>query len=283
MSRIGEYAKKTGLPLVVACGKGIEGEGILHSISRNQATVRYDGFDQTYKLPDEMDDFCIVDKSLDDKMRGAFQKFVIIAGLRWENERYGQHLCTRHIRELTSDARHTMKKEFPIRSRYVSRYEGEEKVSTHGFFGEHAADISFEDERDFVVALAYLATPGKCSVVADVPPNHYEEFDKMFPHVSYNHNESHKGCPCQFSIQFHGDLNDIPPGLASETIPSDESRIIRSAFVYDLVEHRGFVFGAEQDTDAIRNKIPEHYRDIFDEYLERFKRGLENSEEEMSR
>lgn len=282
MSRISEYAKKQGLPLVVACGQGIEGDGILHSISQSRAVVRYDGFDKEYKLPEEMDDFCLVDGYLDEKMRSAFQRFVEVGGLRWENENYGKYLCTRHIKSIDTDARCALKKEFPIKSRFLSRYQGEEKSLSCGFFGEYAGDIAFADERDFVVALAYLASPGKCSLVADVPPNHYSEFEALFPHTSYGHIESHNGGNCQFSILFHGNLSDMPAALSENTLPSASDRIIRSAFTYDLVEHRGFVFGNTQDVEEIRRRILEHYRDIFDEALSSFQKQKQKDSEEIA-
>lgn len=281
MSRISEYAKEHKLPLVVACGKGVEGDGILMAISKSKAKVRYDGFDMTYKIPDEMDDFVIVNKSLDDRMRSAFREYDDYGGMKFVNENYGKYLTNNHIKDLTPEAKEAVKKEFPIRSKYVSRFQGESKVVSHGFFGEHAGDISFPDERDFVVALAYLSTPGKCTLVADVPPNHYEDFEALFPNVSYGHIESHNGGTCQFTLLFHGDLSDRPYSLAGEVMPSDDNRIIRSAFTYDLVENRGFVFGAEQDLGAIKATIPEEYRGIFDEMVERFSYGeVQLSEEE---
>lgn len=284
MSKISEYAKEHRLPLVVACGGGIEGEGILYQISKSQAKVRYDGFDKKYNLPDDLDMFVLVDNYYDEKMRNAYKPYLPSkkGGMEWPNENYGNYLKTKDIRALSDDnVISTIKQEFPIRQRKVSRYEGEQKIFTHDLFGMGAGDIDFDDARDFVVALAYLATPNRCSLIADVPPNHYAEFDEKFPYAHYGHTKSHEGSSCQFTIAVH-DTTDIPLSLSNEVMPSDveklggdESvRIIRSAFCYDLVDCRGFVFGNEQDVEAIRNKVPEGLRDIFDEYYEEFSKEI---------
>lgn len=282
MSKISDFAKQYKLPLVIPCHTDIEGDGILIAITKNQARVRYDGFEKKYKLPEEIDHFVLVDQYLDRKMRNAYQEYV-----RWEgslmlpNETYGVYLKTKDL-DIDSDILVKIKQEFPIKQRTISRYKDENKVFSHGLFGIGAGDIDFADERDFVVALAYLSIPGNCSLIADVPPQHYEEFSERFPYAHFGHISNTQRNSCQFTIRFT-DATNMPISLANEVMPSDTEkigekesvRIIRTAFCYDLIDNRGFVFGNEQDVEAIREKIPNHLKDIFDSYYNEFSKEMD--------
>lgn len=318
-----DYAREKELPLANIFGKGAEGFGVLIKLTKKEARFRMEsGIDVIFNLNDaeERDLFVMVDQKLEDRMKIPFDEgwgdksghYVTLERDRQEGI-FKSNQCKKipgfstkckdvnnlifntyfSKKEPISDeiwdefkSLYPKKRENSKFKKY-NRYGENVKVATHSFFGSGAQDIEIPKPEDFVVALAYLSSPGKVSFIADVPPNHEEEFTKLYPYAHFGHTKSHNGGSCQFTMAIHGS-KDMPTGLHADVMPNDQSkigndesiRIIRSAFTYDLIENRGFMFGKKQDPYEILNRIPDEYKDIYKEHYEHFS-GIDLDKDEL--
>lgn len=289
-----EYARKVDAPLANVYGKGVEGLGVLIDITSSQVKFRMEtGVEVSLDLRkiDERESFVMISQYLEDKIKLPFNGgYGDINGHYIDSDRrsevktqYFQQGCDRKCTRdnipflKNKDKLVEFKELFPkvrdkAKFKKYSRYGEEIKTPIYEFFGAGAMDIKMDRPEDFVDALAYISAPGNTSIIADVPPNHEENFVKLYPYAHFGHTVSHNGGTCQFTIAIHGSKN-LPHCLHYDVMPSDQFkigsdesiRIIRSAFTYDLVENRGFQFGKEQDANEILSHIPEQYKDYFKE------------------
>lgn len=294
-----EYARENNAPLANVYGKGVEGLGVLIDITSSQVKFRMEtGVEVSFDLRriDERESFVMISQSLEDRIKLPFNGgygdkdgHYIDSDRRSEvktqyfQEGYDKK-CTRDKIPFLKDRDklEKFKELFPkvrdkAKFKKYSRYGEEIKTPINDFFGVGAQDIEINRPEDFVEALAYLSSPGRASIIADVPPNHEENFVKLYPYAHFGHTTSHNGGSCQFTIAIHGS-KDLPLCLHHDVMPSDEYkigneesiRIIRSAFTYDLVENRGFQFGTEQDPEEILSHIPNKYQELYKEYYQHY-------------
>ena len=289
-----EYARENDAPLANVYGKGVEGLGVLIDITPTQVKFRMEtGVEVSFDLKSiaERESFVMISQNLEDRIKLPFsggygddKGHYVDSDRRSEvktlyfQDGYDKKCTRNNILFLKNrDKLEKFKELFPkvrdkAKFKKYSRYGEEIKTPINDFFGAGAQDIEISRPEDFVDALAYLSSPGRASIIADVPPNHEENFVKLYPYAHIGHTHSLNGGSCQFTFAIHGSQM-LPQCLQYDIMPSDEYklgsdesiRIIRSAFTYDLVENRGFQFGIEQDPEEILSHIPEQYQDYFKE------------------
>ena len=233
------------------------GTGLVIGVNKGKIKVYFDDSTRVFDFPDVFDTFELIS----DDSRITRMLEMDAKGFNVKNI-------------LMKEKIDILKSHYPQRKCCKARPKSCKKRYGNGLYGNGVQDINFDKPENFVKALAYIAT--NCSLEALVPDDRTSVFEEMYPNQHYATVKLEQKGSTQFRLELkHPEL--APVELLNNSCivrntynVNDIVKVCRTGFVADLVDNRGFVFGSKQNIDEIYNRVPNEFKELFEDTVLQF-------------
>lgn len=274
------------------------GYGVVSALNKKNMMIRFENYKGKFDISDYFNGkITTEDKILKYEFdKRNIQKQEYVNGLCYEAENTKINVsCFRVDVEIIEE----LNEAFPLvqrRNKHLGKLDM--NWCDDGLVGKGAFDINFVVPEDFIITLGYLACNGHFT--ADIHEDRSNIFYEKYPEelnpnvrIGTYPTDYEKGINrnAMYTIEIR-DIDNFPHALLGTSLPPccdgrelkdvDNPRIIRTAFVRDLVDNYGFTFSDEQDIDKIRECIgkntkreADYFVDIFDKVVEQIRGNRE--------
>lgn len=251
------------------------GKGVVINIGASKIKVFFEETTQDFNIPRMREELKFLTPIIDES--DMFNRKYSIFDYRPVHNNFLDEVISKDVLDAMKEAMPRKRTTQP-KVHLGKEYDDYKKVrKAANLIGNGARDIEFSEPNDFIDVLAYLSYPGIAKLHADVPDidGKVETFRDAYP-TSDNmtiRKTNPEGYSCMYTIfiyeregmPIHLDMNQTPKGqVGKDDWAGAETRVIRTLFVSDLIENRGFEFlNGEQDIEKIYNLVPDEFKDTF--------------------